>query len=516
MRSRVSTMFLGRLRGNRPEPTRDMQQVSQDQREEGGGESGNTYEVLLSDGRSSTFVRGQGPSRLAGVALAVVPSPRPATATATRVGAGAATLITRQPRPTTSSAVANAELMDYGPAKHPDYRCPDRRLASFVSSTDHASNPAWTGVTKPTAESMANAGFFYFGVGDMVRCFQCGCGCRGWNEKDVPLYMHVRTERHCPFVVRNLGEELVGEIRLAVAQSATVIKYPTMSRYAVRFATFQLPHNGPEIRTGQTPEALALAGFGRTGEDGSVRCFACGGGLTNWEFGDDPWTEHVRWFPTCPYLLNVKGVETIGTLRSANPGWANDEREPLQFPRPRGYADEGGSATTTNNRRRRQIRLRREQDEANGYQNSREAAIVRETDGIARFRDPFHRAILQQRRDFVVEAGYDPDDVRQAIHELVDRNTTNVPTELEIINKLTAVSGNKRRAEEFANLTNLSPREQNKMLKMTVLCRTCPNDCNYLFRPCNHLVYCTECGAGKTVGPKCDAVVNKTVRTYRS
>lgn len=33
------------------------------------------------------------------------------------------------------------------------------------------------------------------------------------------------------------------------------------------------------------------------GQQDKVRCFFCYGGLQSWERGDDPWTEHARWFP---------------------------------------------------------------------------------------------------------------------------------------------------------------------------------------------------------------------------
>lgn len=33
------------------------------------------------------------------------------------------------------------------------------------------------------------------------------------------------------------------------------------------------------------------------GQQDKVRCFFCYGGLQSWEHGDDPWTEHARWFP---------------------------------------------------------------------------------------------------------------------------------------------------------------------------------------------------------------------------
>ena len=42
-----------------------------------------------------------------------------------------------------------------------------------------------------------------------------------------------------------------------------------------------------------------------------VRCFACDGGLQNWDSGDEPWLEHARSFPFCSYVLEVKGLEFI-------------------------------------------------------------------------------------------------------------------------------------------------------------------------------------------------------------
>ena len=42
-----------------------------------------------------------------------------------------------------------------------------------------------------------------------------------------------------------------------------------------------------------------------------MKCFFCDGGLRTWEPGDDPWREHARWFPKCPYVRQVKGPEFI-------------------------------------------------------------------------------------------------------------------------------------------------------------------------------------------------------------
>lgn len=33
------------------------------------------------------------------------------------------------------------------------------------------------------------------------------------------------------------------------------------------------------------------------GEGDKVKCFQCGGGLTNWKPSEDPWEEHAKWYP---------------------------------------------------------------------------------------------------------------------------------------------------------------------------------------------------------------------------
>jgi hypothetical protein len=46
-----------------------------------------------------------------------------------------------------------------------------------------------------------------------------------------------------------------------------------------------------------------------------TRCFFCGGGLRNWEAGDDPWVEHARWFPKCAYLRQSKGDKFVEAVQ---------------------------------------------------------------------------------------------------------------------------------------------------------------------------------------------------------
>lgn len=53
------------------------------------------------------------------------------------------------------------------------------------------------------------------------------------------------------------------------------------------------------------------------GMDDQVRCFTCDGGLRSWDPEDDPWIEHCRWFPACPFLREMKGVDYIELVQQS-------------------------------------------------------------------------------------------------------------------------------------------------------------------------------------------------------
>jgi baculoviral IAP repeat-containing protein 2/3 len=40
-------------------------------------------------------------------------------------------------------------------------------------------------------------------------------------------------------------------------------------------------------------------------------CFSCDLALKDWEATDDPWIEHAKWFPKCPYLNSEKSQDFI-------------------------------------------------------------------------------------------------------------------------------------------------------------------------------------------------------------
>lgn len=66
-------------------------------------------------------------------------------------------------------------------------------------------------------------------------------------------------------------------------------KYPSYSFHGIRISSYS---DWPATMT-QTPVEMALAGFFYAGYGDYTRCFCCGGGLRNWEAGDDPWVSNL-------------------------------------------------------------------------------------------------------------------------------------------------------------------------------------------------------------------------------
>ncbi|XP_060568555.1 uncharacterized protein LOC132727155 isoform X2 [Ruditapes philippinarum] len=89
--------------------------------------------------------------------------------------------------------------------------------AQYASKTAReASYSTWPDTSSHTPEVLADAGFFYAGFGDCVRCFYCGIGLRHWTAEDDPWIEHARWYKNCVFVKQKKGEEFVNLVQLAV------------------------------------------------------------------------------------------------------------------------------------------------------------------------------------------------------------------------------------------------------------------------------------------------------------
>lgn len=92
--------------------------------------------------------------------------------------------------------------------------------------------------------------------------------------------------------------------------------YPMYESLSERLRSFS---NWPNHMT-QTPHEMASAGFFYKGYGDFTQCFFCGGGLKEWEAGDDPLIEHARHFHDCAFVRQIQkqGFINLAKKRSAN------------------------------------------------------------------------------------------------------------------------------------------------------------------------------------------------------
>lgn len=73
-----------------------------------------------------------------------------------------------------------------------------------------------------------------------------------------------------------------------------------LKREAMRFKTYQ-----NWSFTGIQPNILAKAGFYFFNQEKTVQCVFCLGIIWDWDPTHDPFVEHKRHFPTCPFVLGL-------------------------------------------------------------------------------------------------------------------------------------------------------------------------------------------------------------------
>nr|XP_039259891.1 baculoviral IAP repeat-containing protein 7-like isoform X2 [Styela clava]XP_039259892.1 baculoviral IAP repeat-containing protein 7-like isoform X2 [Styela clava] len=90
---------------------------------------------------------------------------------------------------------------------------------------------------------------------------------------------------------------------------------PTNPSYANRSTRLQSFENWPR-HIQATSEQLADAGFFYLDDRDRCKCYYCNGGLHNWDFQDNPWIEHAKYFSRCEFLLQQKGPEYVSNINA--------------------------------------------------------------------------------------------------------------------------------------------------------------------------------------------------------
>jgi len=61
---------------------------------------------------------------------------------------------------------------------------------------------------------MAEAGFYYLGIEDLVNCIECKRDFCGWLQEKNPIQEHIRKSPDCPFISKFVSKYLINLIFL--------------------------------------------------------------------------------------------------------------------------------------------------------------------------------------------------------------------------------------------------------------------------------------------------------------
>ncbi|XP_014254849.1 putative inhibitor of apoptosis isoform X1 [Cimex lectularius] len=88
--------------------------------------------------------------------------------------------------------------------KTPRYSTYESRIRTFCQ---------WPESCAQTPSDLAQAGFYFKGPGDEVRCFHCDGGLHHWQKVDVPWVEHARWFGECGFLALVKGPEYIEDVR---------------------------------------------------------------------------------------------------------------------------------------------------------------------------------------------------------------------------------------------------------------------------------------------------------------
>ncbi|XP_019968432.2 E3 ubiquitin-protein ligase XIAP [Paralichthys olivaceus] len=183
-----------------------------------------------------------------------------------------------------------------------DFSLMNSRLDSFRGSSLALQVPA---------ERLAQAGFYFTGQADRVRCFSCQQTVENWHRGDRPVERHQEVSPSCRFlscshrthpgsICSAEAEDMEYRLRTgSVVDESTYPMAPHMRSEEARLQTFSSWPSSAPVR----PQDLAQAGLYYLGESDRVQCFCCGGMLGGWEQGDTAWGEHTKHFSYCFFIL---------------------------------------------------------------------------------------------------------------------------------------------------------------------------------------------------------------------
>ncbi|XP_021348804.1 baculoviral IAP repeat-containing protein 7-like [Mizuhopecten yessoensis] len=300
-------------------------------------------------------------------------------------------------------------------------------------------------------------------------------------------------------VLFNTGHDSAGHSDTITIQTSTGSletvspKYQQFAILATRLTSYS--HWPQHLK--QRPEDLAKAGLFYEGTNDYVRCFHCAGGLREWDPEDDPFYEHARWFPFCPFMRLVKGDKYITGVQSGTikPTDIQDNKLKLGQSKELNLYDHPAVLSVM----------------AMGYTKTvltKAITIYRKRHGMDLSAEkllPFVWEITENGTTAVI-----PDEEVSEKEQTYDNKTEmRCESKSDVTELVTAAESTNKGIDELT--------EENRELREQKNCKVCfEEEASIVFLPCGHLVTCPLCASALRKCPVCRTYIRGTVKAIIS
>ncbi|XP_060588221.1 baculoviral IAP repeat-containing protein 7-A-like [Ruditapes philippinarum] len=371
--------------------------------------------------------------------------------------------------------VGTREHEDMIPCRNPDYVTEESRRRSFRT---------WPHDYLRGTQMMVEAGLFYTGTGDLVRCYHCDIGIHDWSDNDNPFVEHARYSPHCHHVrqqnhrfLAQVSRQLDADLNLPIIHSGGEDNRGQSGIIQCRYTNYVTEESRLRSFTNWSHEnerqthALADAGFFYVGIQDCVRCYSCGIGLRGWSDDDDPWIEHVRFSPECQHV------------RQQKPELNTDHRQ-----------EESSSDLISSDMRSKSVQILKHM----GYTEDR-------------IRDAFNDLRRSGRNEITLNDLLD--NIKNTEPNIYNRDS---PSYRMLCTRMNAAnnSGDQNESQIASGQQNERPTDTDT-LRHRLTCKVClDKEICIVFLPCGHLVACEDCARNLQTCAVCRADIRESVRTY--